>query len=148
MFCKHMAQPRHPKFVCITHHASEKSYSSLVFLFSGPRTKLCTRLLLHQFWKTLLSESNKLMQKKSHMKLYTRLHWLERLGFRNFFHENLIQKTCFQSKYLIMFSLRVWVWDDIKIQHGIALLDKQNPAMYVKWKDFNFLQLIWDHIEW
>ena len=50
---------------------------SLVFLVSGSRMKLHTRLILHQFYMPLLLKDlsqTKLMQTKSRMKLHTRLH--------------------------------------------------------------------------
>ena len=60
-------------------------YFSLVFLVSGASLKLEVRdfLCISFVWLTSLWKQShtKLMQKKSCMKLCTRLHWLERLGF-------------------------------------------------------------------
>ena len=67
-----------------------------------PRSKLHTRLLLHQFCLTNCSQievsQTKLMQTKSHSKLHTKLHWLERLGLRQNFHLLLVfQLSTLQS---------------------------------------------------
>ena len=73
------------QFFCQLKYKTSKQWNYVNIKPSRSRrcTKYHMRIILHQFFKTLLAErfQTKLIQKKSRMKLCTKLHLLERLGF-------------------------------------------------------------------